>query len=66
MAVPCIFATARPSLVSCPVIPMDPAEQAVLDELRRRRLSRAASPITEARPSHTDPVEARTAKGNAI
>lgn len=32
-----IFATGRPSLVGAPVLPMDPAEQAVLDELRRRR-----------------------------
>lgn len=32
-----IFHTARPSLVGARVLPMDPAEQAALDEIRRRR-----------------------------
>ncbi len=32
-----IFATAHPSLIGAPVLPMDPAEQRILDELRRRR-----------------------------
>lgn len=32
-----IFSTARPSRVHGKVLPIDPREQAVLDELRRRR-----------------------------
>ena len=32
-----IFRTARPSLIGSPVLPQDPREQAILDELRRRR-----------------------------
>lgn len=32
-----IFRTARPSLIGARVVPIDPAEQWALDELRRRR-----------------------------
>ena len=35
-----IFATARPSQIGARVLPIDPREQAVLDELRRRRAER--------------------------
>lgn len=38
-----IFRTSRPSEIGAPVIGMDPREQAVLDELRRRRLARRMS-----------------------
>lgn len=37
-----IFATARPSSIGAPVLPMDPAELRALDELRRRRAERNA------------------------
>lgn len=39
-----IFATARPSQIGARVLPIDPAEQAALDELRRRRHQAAAQP----------------------
>lgn len=35
-----VFATARPSLIGGPVLPIDPAEQRALDEIRRRREAR--------------------------
>jgi len=56
-----IFRTSAPSLIGAPVLPMDPAEQAVLDELRRRR---AASSPSEARPTHSSAVEASAERGN--
>jgi len=38
-----IFATARPSLIGAPVLPMDPHERWVLDEIRRRRAGQAST-----------------------
>lgn len=38
-----IFATDRPTRRFGPILPLDPAEQRVLDELRRRRERKQAS-----------------------
>lgn len=48
-----IFRTARPSLVLAAVLPMDPAEQATLDEIRRRRaLGSLPGTAAKAGPGH--------------
>lgn len=44
-----IFATDRPSAIGARVLPIDPREQATLDELRRRR---AAREIPGRTPNH--------------
>lgn len=57
--IPAFRKTGRPTDYIAGILPIDPAEQAALDELRRRR---AAS--HDARPSHASAVEVGAGNGD--